>query len=100
MHLRTEPDNPADEHAVAVYSCRDVQLGYLPSERAVYIGALMRRGVDVRAIFQERTSWGAAVRVAFDGEEPQLPAAKMLEPDPFHVDAESQWYPDDDWPND
>lgn len=72
IELRPEPDNPADEHAVAVFSCRGIQLGYLRSERAVRIGQLIRRGVDVIAIFQEQTQWGGIVRAAFDGEHPML----------------------------
>ncbi|MBB4618645.1 HIRAN domain-containing protein [Sphingomonas abaci] len=74
VELRPEPKNPYDEHAIAVFSCRGVQLGYLPSERAVFIGTLTRQGHTVKAIFQGLTQTVGWVRVAFDGEEPALPA--------------------------
>jgi hypothetical protein len=31
IELRSEPNNPHDEHAIAVFSCRGIQLGYLAS---------------------------------------------------------------------
>jgi hypothetical protein len=93
LELRPEPKNPADEHAVAVYSERGVQIGYVSSERAVRIAQLIRQGHTVNAIFQEATSYGAVARVAFDGEEPVLPAAApQREPEP-------DWHPDDEWPD-
>ena len=73
VELRPERDNPKDEHAIAVFSCRGVQLGYLASERAVLIGTLMRQGREPRAVFQGLLPTAAWVRVAFDGEEPVLP---------------------------
>lgn len=71
-----------------------MQLGYLPSERAVFIGSLMRRSHDVQAIFQEQTSWGAAIRVAFDGEVPTLPERREEV-----TDSEPDFYPDEEWPD-
>lgn len=99
IELRPEPENPADEHAVAVYSCRGVQLGYIPSGRAVRIGQLMRRGTDLTAMFQDHTrfwhreGWqqGAVIRVAFD-EMPVLPEPQEA------ADREPEWYPDEEWP--
>lgn len=72
VELRAEPKNKFDEHAIAVFSCRGIQLGYLPSERAVFIGTLWRQGHHITAIFQsleEKVGW---LRVAFDGEVPTL----------------------------
>ena len=72
VELRAEPKNKFDEHAIAVFSCRGIQLGYLASERAVLIGTMWRQGHSTSVIFQsleERVGW---VRVAFDGEEPNL----------------------------
>lgn len=93
IELRPEPDNPADEHAVAVYSCRGIQLGYIPSVRAVRIAQLFRQGADVRAIYQGPRGNGGLIRVAFDGNNPDLP------PDQ-HRDPEPDFYPDDIYPDD
>lgn len=91
IELRPEPRNKHDPQAIAVFSCRGVQIGYLPAERAPLIGGIIAKGVEVRAIFQERTNWGAAIRVAFDGEQPRLPLRR--EPD----DSASDWLPDEEW---
>lgn len=93
VELRLEPENPADEHAVAVYSMRGVQLGYLPSQRAVRIGQIMRRGSEVSAIFQARASFGGYARIAFDGAAPVLPEEGEVR------DPEPDWYPDEEWPD-
>lgn len=90
VQLVPEPDNPADENAVAVFSVEGVQMGYLPAERAPYVGQQMRRGV-VSAIFQGRTMRGSFVRIAFDGDVPSLPTAK----DSYEV--EPDWWPDEVW---
>lgn len=82
IELRPEPDNQFDEHAIAVYSCRGIQLGYLASERAVFIGTLWRQGHDAIAVFQSLEAKIGWVRVAFDGEQPTLPAAPSSKPQP------------------
>ncbi|MCI1143175.1 HIRAN domain-containing protein [Sphingomonas sp. WKB10] len=74
VELRREPKNPFDEHAIAVYSCRGIQLGYLKSERAVFIGTLWRQGHTTTAIFQALDTTCGWLRVAFDGQMPTLPA--------------------------
>lgn len=79
VELVPEPRNPADPRAVAVFSCRGVQIGYLTAERCGRIGRLIRQGRQVRAVFQHATPWGAVVRIAFDGETPTLPAPKPAE---------------------
>jgi hypothetical protein len=75
VRLIPEPKNPADPRAIAVFSVRGVQLGYLTAERCVLVHKAMREGADVRAVFQGKTSFGAVIRVSFDGEAPALPAA-------------------------
>lgn len=90
IELRPEPDNPADENAIAVYSIEGVQMGYLPAERAPYVGMMMGRG-EVTAIFQGQTQRGAFVRIAFD-EDPVLPPAQEVT-----SDAEPDWWPDEMW---
>ncbi len=92
VELRPEPKNPYDEHAIAVFSCRGVQLGYLKSERAVWIGTLARQGHEIRAIFQGMTSTAGWIRVAFDGTDPVLPVARPAV-------EETEFYPDEVWPD-
>lgn len=92
IELRPEPDNPADEHAVAVYSIRGVQLGYLQSVRAVRIGQLIRQGANIVAVFQEATPGGGLIRLAFDGTTPDLPPRIEADPDP-------EWWPDEEYPD-
>lgn len=76
VSLVLEPKNPADPHAVAVFSVRNVQIGYLSADRAAWIGGLIRHGAEVQAIFQEATHIGAAIRVGLHGELPTLPHRK------------------------
>lgn len=92
IELRHEPNNPYDEHAVAVFSARGIQLGYIPSVRAVRVAQLIRQGAEVRAIFQAHTQRGGLIRVSFDGNYPDLPPE-------FPVDEEPDWYPDEEWPD-
>jgi hypothetical protein len=93
IELRPEPKNPFDEHAIAVFSCRDVQLGYLASERAVWIGTLARQGHETTAIFQGQTPTVGWVRVAFDGEVPVLPPQRDSEA------SDPDFWPDEEWPD-
>lgn len=94
VELRPEPANKFDEHAVAVYSARGIQLGYLPSERAVLFGTLWRQGTTTTAIFQKADKKVGWVRIAFDGEDPALPTQSPdvappdddFEPDPIYDD--------------
>ncbi|TYC93022.1 HIRAN domain-containing protein [Novosphingobium sp. BW1] len=99
VELRLEPENPADPRAVAVYSDRGVQLGYLTADRAPWIGAMLSRGRVITAIFQEQARYGAVVRVAFDGEAPELPERATVAEESAGVDADQDpgWWPDDDW---
>lgn len=94
VELRPEPKNPADENAIAVYSARGIQIGYLKWERAILIGAHMRHGRDVTAIFDRLDEKVAWCRVAFDGEQPVLPSAAA--PDPAD---DSGFYPDEPAPD-
>ena len=49
VHLRREPDNPADPMAVAVYSARKVQVGYLRRADAMWISPIINAGGEVTA---------------------------------------------------
>lgn len=93
LELRPEPNNPADPNAIAVYSMQGVQIGYLPAERAPYVGLRLSRG-HASAVFQGATVRGAFVRIAFDGEQPTLP------PPSDEKSAFEDWYPDDVYPDD
>lgn len=79
VDLRPEPRNRHDPRAIAVYSCRGEQIGYLPAERAGWIGALISTGREWRAAYQARADFGAWIRVAFDGAEPVLPTNREAE---------------------
>ena len=93
VKLLREPRNQFDEHAIAVFDQRGVQLGYIRSERAAWLAPLLDRGEDVSAIFQEATTYGCAVRIAFGSEYPVLPPTRT-----GSIDAEPEWWPDEQWP--
>lgn len=101
VKLVPEPRNPADRNAIAVYSVRDIQIGYLRAERAPMIGAAMRRGV-VEAIFQQKEEWGATIRAHLDGTTPELPtpSERRAEATVSGLDGEAEWFPDESWPDD
>lgn len=93
IELRLEPRNRADTRAVAVYSCRGIQIGYLSAERCGRIGSIMRQGRELRAIFHMHTPYGCVIRVAFDGEAPVLPVARGP------IDQTPDFYPDETYPD-
>lgn len=95
VELIPEPKNPADPRAVAVFSARGIQLGYLTAERCGRIGAMIGQGREVCAIFQQATPYGAVIRAAFDGEAPELPDIQ-----PQNAPPEPEFWPDDEWPDD
>lgn len=90
IKLRLDPANAHDEHAVEVRNSRDMMMGYIPANRAVYVGMQIRRG-SAAAIFQGRTERGGYIRIAFDGEEPVLP------PEPAEQAETQEWWPDEVW---
>jgi len=75
VELRREPKNMHDPHAVAVFSERGIQVGYLTAERAPWIGGKIAAGEEAYAIFQALSGGAATIRVRFGGEPPTLPAA-------------------------
>jgi hypothetical protein len=86
--LVLEPSNPADENAVAVFSVEKVQMGYIPAQRAPYVGKKLREGGAI-AVFQGKGGRGAFIRIAFDGDEPVLPPPQAEAP------SQADWWPDD-----
>lgn len=92
VELVLEPKNKKDRNAVAVFSARGVQLGYITAERAPRVGGILRSGREVHTVFQRVAPWGAWIRAAFDGETPvvaaELPAIAAGDDDNF---------PDEHW---
>lgn len=76
VELRPEPTNMADPNAIAVFSSRGVQIGYLTAERAPWIGSKLAGGVEIRAVFQSKTDYGAHIRANLVGADPTLPHPK------------------------
>lgn len=97
--LRPEPTNPADPRAVAVYSVRGVQIGYVPAERAPRLAALLQRGTPVAAIFQALAHPVAWIRIAYDGDVPILPSVPPPTRAPSPPPGQDFW-PDPEWPDD
>ena len=85
LELRPEPKNPADENAIAVFSVRGIQIGYIASDRAAWLTACMHRGSQLAAAFQARAPWGAVARIGIDGDSLDLPPDDIEPP------------PEDDW---
>jgi hypothetical protein len=95
VRLEREPKNPADPHAVAVLSARDVQLGYLRAEQAPWIGGMLINGREVQAVFQRAAQFGCWIRAGFDGEVPSVEG--LTEPPTPSTDPD--WYPDEIYPD-
>ena len=72
VELRLEPTNPFDANAVAIFSDRGTQLGYVSAERAPLIGKRMKED-DATAVFQAMHGNGAYIRIRFGGGLPTLP---------------------------
>ncbi|WP_232307440.1 HIRAN domain-containing protein [Sphingobium chungbukense] len=90
IDLVPEPKNPADPQAVAVFSERGVQIGYVRADRAPLIRTYLARGRITSSIFQEAASWGANIRVGLDGEEAVLPEQRDISA----ASDDSGFYPD------
>ena len=100
VQLVCEPRNRHDPSAVAVFSTRGNQLGYLSADRCGWIGAKIAQGEDIQAVFQQAKRGSAIVRVSFSGSPPTLPkSSSTLEPGPDAVGDEfyPDELPDDDW---
>lgn len=93
VQLKPEPTNPADRRAIAIYSVRGIQIGYITAERAPRIGKLMRE-TSVCAVFQQATRSGAVIRAAFDGVVPDLPEISSS-----GTREHQDFWPDEDWPD-
>lgn len=107
VHLVPEPKNEVDPQAVAVFSTRGVQIGYVRSGQAQLIRSYLSRGRITSAIFQCAHEEGAVIRLGLDGEPPKLPDNVSDQPviprqqrrsiPPPNDDG---WYPDEIYPDD
>lgn len=97
LELRPEPKNPHDEHAIAVFSARQFQIGYVASERAVLLGTLLRDGHSLSAMFQDIATWGAVARIGIDCT-PSLPP-KPASKDDHDVDIDAPEADAGFWPD-
>lgn len=96
VNLVLEPRNAIDPNAVAVFSCRGVQLGYLRAERAPLIASMLRNGRLIEAIFQGLQGNAGWARVAFDGSVPTLSPSQDVKP-AIADDPDSGFRPDPIW---
>ncbi len=98
VDLRREPRNPHDANAVAVFSARGVQMGYLSAERAPLIGRRLQHE-DHAVIFQALAGSMGYVRIRFGGDTPTLPNAVELAQSSSRTDHDPDvFYPDPDGP--
>lgn len=97
VELRREPKNKHDPQAVAVFSVRGCQIGYLSADRAGWIGGRLAQGQPIAAIFQEGGDTRAVIRLNLAGDPPTLPPPKprQREEEP----PEDRFYADDDAPD-
>lgn len=95
IHLLREPKNPHDEFAVAVFSERGQQIGYLSVERVPWIGAKLGAGEEYEAVYQGLVGGAAWIRVRFGGGAPTLPVQRERPPiwsDDFQPDPDApEW---------
>lgn len=99
VHLVPEPKNKHDPHAVAVFSARQIQLGYLSFERCGWVSAKIGEGQPIEAVFQSLHGDVAVIRARIGGGAPTLPEPKpepkpkpAPEPEPSMDDED--FYPD------
>lgn len=89
VQLVREPKNRADPRAVQVLDGAGVVMGYISAERCGWIGAMIAEGRDLKAVFQEPTTYGALIRVSLDLNDPDLP------PDRGEPNRNPDWWPDE-----
>lgn len=99
VHLVPEPKNPVDPQAVAVFSARGVQIGYVRGVQCQLIRTYLARGRITGAIFQFSHDEGAVIRVGLDGDPPTLPDVEP--PSSRHRSRAREVSPDHDgfWPD-
>ena len=91
VHLVRDPRNAHDPSAVAVFSARHIQLGYLSAERCGWIGAKIGEGQIIEAVFQSVQGNVAIIRARIGGGAPTLPLPRpsdepAIDDDDFYPD--------------
>lgn len=87
--LVAEPHNPHDCFAIAVFSERGIQLGYVTAERAPWISSLLTSGCE--AVFQSIDEHTAIIRARFGGGAPTLPQLLRSPKDRPDIDFQPDW---------
>lgn len=95
VELRREPRNKHDKRAVAVFSSRGIQIGYLRAEQAQWIGGKILAGELYEVVFQEARPEIAVIRIRFGGGSPTLPPPRPQPTPP----PDDDFYPDPDGPD-
>ncbi len=67
--LRGAPRLNAAHYPIEVFSARGIAIGYVGAEQGRWIGARLDA---ITALFQRTDTFGAVVRVSFDGKPPAL----------------------------
>ena len=99
IELVPEPKNPVDPNAIAVFSVRRIQIGYLTADRAPWIGGMLRNGREIqRRVPARHAAWSSDPdRVRWRNAGPSRCRAKHPSPT-RHEDVE--FWPDDLPPDD
>ena len=97
IELRFEPSNPFDNNAVAIFSERGTQLGYVSAEQASLIGKRIAEGEAI-AVFQ--TMHGSRVLTLPDPvpDVPKRPPPRRARPAQRPVYDPHAFYPDEEGP--
>ncbi|WP_431312416.1 HIRAN domain-containing protein [Sphingomonas natans] len=74
--LVSQPQADDDRLVVQIITQQGQPIGRLTPERSAWLVRLMS-GREVRAVYQEMAEYGAVIRVAFDGEQPAVPAPQQ-----------------------
>jgi hypothetical protein len=95
-----ETTNRHDANAIAAFSARGVQIGYLSADKTPIVHKANGEGRQPQAIFQAATDWGCYIRVAFGGRVPQLPPSSAHRAARQPSPARDDWDGVDDIPED
>ena len=93
LELRLEPKNKHDSNAIGVWGPSGIQVGYVPAERAPWLGGRIRLGEEVQAILQGLTEHSGWMRVRIGGGVPSLPSIVYRQPSSPRV-GDNDFHPD------
>lgn len=69
VRLAPEPANAADPHAIAVYSARDIQIGYVRARMTARVERHLALGGEAVGVFLRASFSGAEVSIALRYDE-------------------------------